>query len=196
MAEIKFTPLSEEDLEAFAPTAEKISQSIYENSQKALLKRVNIAGPLASRGEQNNGHYLNEGSHYLFQNISIHESIICNGLINSRLDISSKINHLLIRGCQNTSFYINQGLISGLTIIGGSNNNIVLPFQNTTSLEQTHNINIEGILLPESLILIASCSDIIINTYRLPINIFDRGLIVNGSFLNLPFVAPELTIKN
>ena len=93
---MSFFPLNNDQLEAFAPTAQRIAQAIYDNTTEATSNRVNITGPLASQGEQQHGLHLSKGEHKVIVCLSNKKSYICNGLEDVVLRIIGKINHLMI----------------------------------------------------------------------------------------------------
>jgi hypothetical protein len=185
--------LSEEQLAAYAETAEKIAQEVAKNSLEAVSHRLNIVGPHASIGEKKNGLYITPGQTYIGESSNSHKnSYIFNGLQDTRVVIHEKVNHVLIRECRDCRFLLSGGVISGVTILRGRKVGVDLPIQNTTSVEETAEADIHGEVTQDTIIYISGSLDIVINHERMHVHPFVQGVLRQGYFFPTRYNPPQL----
>ena len=189
-----FTPVTDENIEMITPTVIKIAEAIRSNYQVASKNIISFTGPLTSLGERKDSFFLPPGSSHQYFNDSNKHSFFCNGLSQTKLIIRGKINHLLVRQCQDTHIVIDQGAISGISILGGKRITIEVPYQNTTSIEQASETNVVGTITPDTIILVSSSMDVYLNQNKLPVNVFDRGIFSQGKFYPSQFLPPDLAM--
>lgn len=103
-------------------------------------------------------------------------SLILSGLKNNTLIINGKINHLLMRRCENISIKLTDGTISGVDILYCKYIDLSFPLHNFTNIEYAQNINITASTDSNSELYISYSLDIIINKVTVPINPFIKCL--------------------
>lgn len=188
--------LSDEEIEIFSSSVEKIAEDIAKNSLISVNNRINIVGPLASCGEKKNGIYIESGEECNLFPDSSKKSYLFNGLVKTKVYFTGKVNHILIRDCHDSYFCIRDGVISGISILKSTDIAIELPVHNTTSIEQTSKIAINGNLTNESIIYVTASQEIDFNSIRLPINPFIQGIINQWILTTTTYVPPILQFMN
>jgi hypothetical protein len=184
--------LSDEEIKIFSTSVRKIAEAVAKNNLTSVNNKINIVGPLASCGEKKNGIYIESGKECnLFPDTS-KKSYLLNGLVKTKVYFTGKVNHILIRDCHDSHFCIQDGVISGVSILNGTDIVIELPVHNTTSIEQTSKIAINGDVTNESIIYVKSSQEIDLNNVRLPINPFIQGIINQWTLTSATYVSPVL----
>jgi hypothetical protein len=202
---MSFQEISDEEIASLVQTAEKIAEQVAKNSLESTSHRINVVGPHASSGEQKNGIFIDKGENRVFVVNSNKESYIFNGLDNATIRImgqsktlthgqSGKINHVLIRDCCHVRIQIDDGVISGVTIINGKKILVDLPIQNTTFIEQTSEATVRGQVTQDTIIYIAASQEIFINNENLHIHPFVQGIFTRGFFFPIRYIPHELQV--
>lgn len=101
-------------------------------------------------------------------------SFFFNGLEGNTVYIDKKFNHLLIRKCKNTNFYIKEGNISGIDILTSQNMCIHVPLHDFTNIEYTSDTKLFGTIKNHSKIMVRNSSHISFENVRLPVNFFEQ----------------------
>lgn len=172
---------------------DEIARNVAQSSQESNSHKLFIVGPRANEGEKKHGFFISQGSVQVLNPRSNKDSFILNGLFDATLRICGKINHLLIRDCQQTRIQL-ESLISGVSILKSQGINLDLSFQNTTFIEETSEARIYGEVTPETLIYISSSMNIKINDEDLMINPFIRGFYTQRGFISNYFIPPEILL--
>ena len=193
---MSFQSLSDEEIAAFAETAEKIAEQVAKNSLECSANRINIVGPYASTGEKKHGLFIERGGAHVFTCDSNKNSFIFNGLDDAIIRIHGKANHVLIRDCRRTRIQIDNGVISGVTIFKGNKIVVELPEQNTTAVEQTLEVTVKGNVTPNTIIYVTASQDIFINRENLHVHPFVQGVFTKGFFFPTRYIPPELQVMN
>ncbi len=193
---MSFQGLSDEEIAAFAETAEKIAEQVAKNSLECSANRINIVGPHASIGEKKHGFLIERGGAHVLTCDSNKNSFIFNGLDDAIIRVRGKANHVLIRDCRHSRFQIDDGVISGVTIFKGKKVLVDLPEQNTTAVEQTLETTVRGHVTPNTIIYVTASQDIIINHENLHVHPFVQGVFTKGFFFPTRYVPPELQMLN
>lgn len=182
-------------------TVDAIAKEVARNSLLCSFNRIFIVGPLVNIKERKGSLFLAPQSGRVFYVNSNKQSFILSGLDDVTIRITGnsngtpgKVNHILIRECNNTRIQIDGGVISGITILKGKRVIVDLPVQNTTAIEQTSDSIIRGRITPDSVIYVTASQEITINHEILPINPFMQGLFINGFFIPMHYTAPGLQI--
>ena len=108
-------------------------------------------------------------------NGSKNKSYWLDGLNKNTIVFKSKVNHIMIRGCDDTRIYLNGGTISGIDILKGSNVSVRTPKHNYTNVEISNNTTLGGTIDNNSLIHVTNSMDVIVNHKNLHVNPFIKA---------------------
>nr|QBK91636.1 MAG: adenylate cyclase associated protein [Pithovirus LCPAC302] len=165
-------------------TNKDIAKTVLENVKKGQNQTFTLHG---SRSETNKSLHIYNNEEELFElelyvntgtvivNGSKNRSYCLYGLSKSTIVFKKKINHLLIRDCDDVKIYLNGGTISGIDILKGSNVSVRTPKHNFTNVEHSNLTHLNGTLDDDTLIHITRSMDVFINRENMNINPFSQS---------------------
>ncbi len=100
------------------------------------------------------------------------KSYCLDGLNRNTVVFKRKVKHVMIRNCDDTRVYLNNGTIAGIDVLFGSNVSLRTPKHNYTNVEQSHNTKLNGTVDNNSLIHVTQSLDVFVNHKNLMVNPF------------------------
>ena len=102
------------------------------------------------------------------------KSYCLDGLNRNTVVFRTKVNHIMIRGCDDTKIYLNGGTISGIDVLKGSNISVTTPKHNFTNVEISNYTQLKGLLDKNTLIYIINSIDVFVNQKNIGVNPFNQ----------------------
>ena len=137
------------------------------NSGKINSGKANIEG-LSFRNDQ----YCQPGQIVHLNEPEKDISIILSGLSRNTILVHNKINHILIRRSDNLDLHLINGTVSGIDILYSQSLRLKTPHHNSTNIEFSQTISLDGEITDVSRIHITGSLEIKINGIPIPINPF------------------------
>lgn len=103
-------------------------------------------------------------------------SLIFSGLQGNTVIIHSKVNHVLIRKCENVRLDIKEGTVSGVDILYCKRMFVIMPYHNFTNLEYGEGIYFQAEINEISQLHFTGSLDVKVNGISVPINPFINAM--------------------
>lgn len=170
-------------IENYNQEALETATKVFNCAINAQKKIYTIHGPSSEqRGKEqfptiydiNNGNdfYVSKNKKFLINPESSTVSIILSGIVNNTVIIYGKVNHILMRRCENIHLDIKKGTISGVDILNCKRMMIVMPHHNFTNIEYGEKIHFQAEITDTSQLHFTGSINIKINNISIPINPF------------------------
>lgn len=107
-------------------------------------------------------------------------SLILNGLEDNHVVITKKINHIMLRQCQNVTLELQKGTVSGIDILMCKKIILKTLMHNYVQIEYVSEINMFGEADTNSKICVMSSMDVRFENIKLPTNIFGTQIFIKN----------------
>ncbi len=121
-------------------------------------------------------------------------SFLLSGLRNNIVHVSGKINNVVIRKCHNTTVILEDGSISGVSVLYSHSMSVQLKQHTYTTIEFSTSILVYGDIENSSLIGIIGCQQVKLNDFVMPINEYTRLMLSCQSSRPLDCQMPQLSL--
>ncbi len=161
---------------------QEVAQLVASNRTKNILQVCTLHGEKSKTKKRLDNYgddqFNNRSELYTKPGISIiidgsmELSYYLNGLSRNTIVFKTKVKHVMIRNCDDTRIYLNNGTIAGIDLLFGSNVSIRTPKHNFTNVEHSNHTRLGGMVDNDSLIHVTKSLDVFVNYKNLMVNPF------------------------
>ena len=115
--------------------------------------------------------YVIAGSNVVINGV-MKRSYCLNGLKRNIVVFKNKVKHVMVRNCEDTQVFLENGTIAGIDVLYGSNVSLKTSKHNFTNIEYSNLTNLKGDIDNDSLIQVTKSLDVYVNQKNLMVNPF------------------------